>query len=105
MDDIKQKLDEILDTERRGIRKKLDEAREKSQSGPGEMTLEIQQRLLKNIEDRAARNQAKLDRLPPDVGGRIKELSNYCFRNNECQVICTGSKRDDGTGKRIEESS
>ena len=73
MDEIKQRLDKILDTERQGIQRKLDEARKKKESGDGTLDPEIQQRLLKHVEDMAARNQAKLNELPPDVGGRIKE--------------------------------
>ncbi len=85
MDEIKQKLDKILDTERRGIQKKLDEARQRAESGGGELAPEVQQRLLKNIEDRAAQNRAKLDELPPDVGGRIKELTDYDFMDEDAR--------------------
>ena len=85
MDEIKQKLDKILDTERQGIQKKLDEARKKTQNGDGTLDPEIQQRLLKHIEDMAARNQAKLNELPPDVGGRIKELNHYDFMDEDAR--------------------
>ncbi len=83
MDEIKQKLDKILDTERQGIQKKLDEARKKAQSGDDTLDQEIQQRLLKHVGDMAARNLAKLDDLPPDVGGRIKELNRYDFMDED----------------------
>ena len=85
MDDIKQKLDQILETERQGIRKTLDEASEKSRSGNGELTPEMQERLLKNIQDRAAQNLSKLDELPQDTGGRIKGLTDYDFMDEDAR--------------------
>jgi uncharacterized protein with von Willebrand factor type A (vWA) domain len=85
MDDIKQKLDKILETERQGIQKKLDETRRKSQTGAGQLEPEIQQRLLKHLEEMAARNREKLDQMPPDVGGRIKELNHYDFMDEDAK--------------------
>ncbi len=85
MDELREKLDEILDLERRGIQSKLSQAREKKGTGDGALDPETQQRLLKHVEEMAARNQARLDRLPPDVGGRIKELSQYDFMDEEAQ--------------------
>ena len=85
MDELREKLDEILDMERRGIQKKLDEAREKKESGDGALDAGTQQRLLKHVEEMAARNQAKLNELPPDVGGRIKELNQYDFMDEGAQ--------------------
>jgi len=85
MDEIKQKLEKILDTERQGIQKKVNEVRKKAESGNWELAPEIQQRLLKNVEDRAAQNQAKLDELPPDVGGRIKQLTDYDFMDEDAR--------------------
>ncbi|MFC2020295.1 VWA domain-containing protein [Chloroflexota bacterium] len=85
MDEIRQKLDEILETERQGIERKLDEAKDKAETGGGELSPEVQQRLLKNIEDRAAQNREKLDNLPPDVGGRIRELNDYDFMDEDAR--------------------
>ncbi len=68
IDEIRQKLDNILKTERQGIQRRLDEARQKASEGAGELSPEMQPRLLKTIEDRAAQNLKKLDELPPDVG-------------------------------------
>ncbi|MFC2014958.1 VWA domain-containing protein [Chloroflexota bacterium] len=85
MDEIKQKLDEILETEKSGIQKKLDEAQEKTETGGGELSPEVQQRLLKNIEDRAAQNREKLDNLPPDTGGQIRELNDYDFMDEDAR--------------------
>ncbi|MFC1952849.1 VWA domain-containing protein [Chloroflexota bacterium] len=85
MDEIRQKLDEILKTEREGIQKKLDEAGEKSRSNQTDLSPEVKQRLLKNIKDRAAQNRGKLDNLPPDTGGQIRELNNYDFMDEDAR--------------------
>ena len=85
MDEIKQRLNKILDTERQGIHKKLDEARKKTKIGDGTLEPETQQRLLKHVEDVAARNQVKLNKLPPDVSGGIKELNHYNFMDEDAQ--------------------
>jgi uncharacterized protein with von Willebrand factor type A (vWA) domain len=85
MDEIRQKLDKILKTEREGIQRKLKEAKEKAETGGGELSPEVQQRLLKNIEDRAAQNRNKLDNLPPDIGGQIRELTKYDFMDEDAR--------------------
>jgi len=83
IDTIRQKLDSIVKTERRGIQKQVDEAHKKAEEGTGELGAEMQQRLLKTVEDMAAQNLAKLDALPTDLGGQIKELTQYDFMDNE----------------------
>jgi len=85
MDEIKQRLEKILDTERQGIQKKVDETRKKVESGDQELAPEVQQRLLRNIEDMAAQNRAKLDALPPDIGGQIKQLTDYDFMDEDAR--------------------
>jgi uncharacterized protein with von Willebrand factor type A (vWA) domain len=84
-DEIKQRLDDILRTEREGIQKKLEEARQKTRTNEGELSPEVRERLLKNIEDRAAQNRAKLDGLPPDIGGRVRELTGYDFMDEDAR--------------------
>ena len=83
MDEIRQKLDNILKMERDGIQRKLDEAKQKASEGTGEINPEMQQKLLKAIEEMASQNRARLDGLPPDPGGRIKELAQYDFMDEE----------------------
>ncbi len=85
MDEIRQKLDSILKTEREGIQRRLDEARQKAGEGAGELSPEVQQRLLKTIEDMAAQHSEKLDQLPTDVGSQIKELAQYDFMDEEAR--------------------
>ena len=85
MDDIREKLDTIIKTEREGIGKKLDETRSRSDDEGSGLDPEVKQRLLKSLEDRAAQNLETLDNLPPDVGGRIKELTDYDFIDEDAR--------------------
>jgi uncharacterized protein with von Willebrand factor type A (vWA) domain len=85
MDDIRKKLEEIVQTERKGIQERLDAARQKSAESSQELNQEMREKLLKNLEERASQNIDKLDDLPSDVGGRIKELSQYDFMDDEAR--------------------
>ena len=40
---------------------------------------------MKLLEDRAARNQETLDNLPPNLGGAVKELTDYEFMDPDAQ--------------------
>ncbi len=83
VDEIRQKLDDILKTERQGIQKKLDEARRKAEEGAPGVTPEMGQKLLKTVEDMADKNLEKLDSMPSDMGGQVQELSQYDFMDEE----------------------
>jgi uncharacterized protein with von Willebrand factor type A (vWA) domain len=92
MDEIRKKLEDIIKTEREGIQKKLEEgrqkaeeARQKTDGGTEGLDSEVQDRLLKKIEDMAAQNLERLDSLPKDVGGQVKELTNYNFMDADAQ--------------------
>jgi uncharacterized protein with von Willebrand factor type A (vWA) domain len=85
MDEIGKKLDNILKTERQGIQRRLDEARQRASEDVAELSLEMQQRLLKTIEDMAVQNLKKLDELPPDIGGQIRGLTQYDFMDEEAR--------------------
>lgn len=85
MDDIRKKLDEILKTERDGIQKKIDDARQKAEKGSPDMNPEVGKRLLKRMEDMAAQNREKLGKLPQDTGGKIKDLLNYDFMDEQAR--------------------
>lgn len=85
IDEIRQRLDNILKTERQGIQRRLGEARQKAGESTGELSPEMQQRLLETVEDMAAQNLKKLDELPPDIGGRIRELAQYDFMDEEAR--------------------
>jgi len=83
MEDIRKRLNDIIDMERRGIQQRLDEAGKKAEEGGKDLDPEVRDRLLKNLQDRASQNLEKLEALPEDVGGRIKDLSKYDFLDGE----------------------
>jgi len=73
LEDIKRKLDQILQTERSGIERRLGEAREGAERG------QVPKETLNKFEKLADRNTKALDRLPPDPAGRIRGLQDYDF--------------------------
>jgi uncharacterized protein with von Willebrand factor type A (vWA) domain len=85
MEDIRKRLEDIINTERQGIQRRLDEARKKAADGSRDLNPEVQERLLRNLEERASQNMEKLEVLPEDVGGRIKELTQYDFMDGEAR--------------------
>lgn len=85
MDDIRKKMEDVIHTERQGIQKKLDEARQKTEKGSPDLSPEIGEKLLKNLEERASQNISKLDALPKDIGGQIKEMTDYDFMDADAR--------------------
>jgi uncharacterized protein with von Willebrand factor type A (vWA) domain len=79
LDDIRRKLDQILQTERQGIDRRVNEAREGAQKG------QVPPSTLQKFEQLARRNRGELDRLPPDPAGRIRELQSYDFVDPEAR--------------------
>jgi uncharacterized protein with von Willebrand factor type A (vWA) domain len=102
LDEINKKLEEIVQTERQGIERRVDEGRQKveqarqqqqgqqgeqgeqdqqgQQNQPdGEPDADQQAALQKMLENMAARRQQQLDALPDDPGGKIRELNDYDF--------------------------
>ncbi len=84
VDDLTRQLEEILQTERQGIRQRLDDAREQVESTPDEDRPQWED-LLKMLEQRAQRNLDTLDQLPEGLAGQIQELMNYDFMDPEAQ--------------------
>ena len=84
VDDLARQLEEILQTERQGIRQRLDDAREQVESTPDEDRPQWED-LLKMLEQRAQRNLDNLDQLPEGLAGQIQELMNYDFMDPEAQ--------------------
>ena len=83
MEDLKERLQEVLETERSGIDKRMSEAREQMEAagddsehlkGPMEM-----------LEDRAERSRERLDSLPESPSGAIRELQQYDFMDPEAR--------------------
>ena len=87
MDDIKERLQDIVATERQGIDQRLEEARQQAaQAAPArEQDPEQLQHLLDYLQQRAERNREQLDNLPESPGGQIQELSSYDFMDPEAQ--------------------
>jgi uncharacterized protein with von Willebrand factor type A (vWA) domain len=67
--DIRRELDEIVDQERTGVERRLE------QSGAAQADPDLE-RMLRDV---AAKRLDQLDALPPDVGERIRDLREYDF--------------------------
>ena len=84
MDDLKERLKQITETEHQGIDRRVEEARQQqAQSSPEDAA--DKERLMQLLEERASRNRERLDSLPSSLGGAIKELSDYDFMDPEAQ--------------------
>lgn len=70
--DLKQQVQDVVDTERAGIEKRL------AESEPGSPR--------QVLEKVARRRRDQLDRLPEDLGGRIKSLRDYEFMDGEAET-------------------
>ena len=86
MEDLQERLEEIIRTERAGIDRRLEEAQQQV-AGAREDERPQQEELYKLLEQRADRNREKLDDLPEGVGGQIKELMEYDFIDPEAQQM------------------
>ncbi|MEK7814445.1 MAG: VWA domain-containing protein [Chloroflexota bacterium] len=84
VDDLKERLKEIVQTEREGIQRRLDQVQDQVAQASDDQRAE-QEGLQKLLEQRAQRNLEKLDKLPDSVGGQVKELMEYDFIDPEAQ--------------------
>ncbi len=76
MKDMKEKLDEILEQERQGMDKRMQDTEEKrGEPGRDEMKDQLTEKLRQQVD----RNKETLDGLPGSLGGAIKELNDYEF--------------------------
>ncbi|MBI4213336.1 MAG: VWA domain-containing protein [Chloroflexi bacterium] len=112
MDDIKERLERVLQTEREGIQRRLQgappgppdseqtpdsqrQAQSKENDQPGESSpaspagspspFSNDTDLQQLLESMARRRLDQLDALPPDVGGRIQQLRDYDFMDPEAR--------------------
>ena len=83
MDDLKERLQDVVDTERSGIERRLGEAREQLAAAGDEA--EHLRGPMQVLEERARRSKETLDSLPESAGGAIKELSDYDFMDPEAR--------------------
>src|ERR1700733_15349810 len=65
-EDIARQLDEIVDQEREGIDRRVDDARASGDKRREDL-----------LEDLAQERRQQLERLPPDLAGRVSELQEY----------------------------
>src|SRR6476619_5414161 len=70
-DDIAEQLNEVVDMEREGIERRVEEA---TRSGD--------QRRQELVEDVAEQRRRELEELPPDLAGRVQSLQNYEFMDD-----------------------
>ena len=78
--DLQERLDKIVETERQGIQHRVDEARQRAAEAR-------QEKLLQTLENMASQNVDFLDQLPEDLGGRIKALREYEFMDSEARQM------------------
>ena len=86
VDDLKERLEEIIRTEREGIDRRLAAARDPAAQAP-ETDPALAENLYNLLQQRADRNREKLDNLPPGLGGQIQELMEYDFIDPEAQRL------------------
>ena len=82
LDNIKQRLQDIVQAERRGIEKRLADARSRFASTMGgennsAPTHQETERLLQHLDEMACRNQEFLDKLPQQPAQAIQQLKEY----------------------------
>jgi uncharacterized protein with von Willebrand factor type A (vWA) domain len=82
--DVRQRLDDIVERERAGVQRRLDETEpgfEPAAQGDEPPDPQLQ-RMLRGI---AAKRLDSLDALPPDVGSRIRALQDYDFIDGDAR--------------------
>ncbi len=84
VDDLKERMDEIVQMERDGIKRRVDDATEQVEADESEDKTQ-QESLLGLLKKRADNNREKLDALPKGLAGQLKELMEYDFMDPEAQ--------------------
>ena len=83
MDDLKERLQDVVETERGGIDRRLEDTRQRLELSGDEA--EHLQGPMQLLEERAQRSRDTLDSLPKGLGGAVKELSDYDFMDPEAR--------------------
>ncbi|MFQ5860743.1 MAG: VWA domain-containing protein [Dehalococcoidia bacterium] len=88
LDSLRRQLDEVIQTERRGIERRLQEVEERYQQlrvsegySPG-----LEEELLRRLQREAQRSRQFLDRLPPQVAETLRQLKDYEFMDDEART-------------------
>ncbi len=80
LDDIREQIKEIVETERAGIQRRLDEAGSRQQAETEDSDDALDEDSLRQIlESMAAKKRDQLDALPSDPAGAIRGLQEYDF--------------------------
>ncbi len=74
-DDIAEKLNEIVDQERAGIDRRVDEARESGDRRRQEI-----------VDDLASERRRQLEELPPDLANKVQSLQSYEFMDDAARA-------------------
>ena len=83
MDDLEERLQDVIDTERGGIDRRLDDAqRQLDEAGPDAEHLQAPMRML---QDRAQRSAEALDNLPDSAAGKVQKLQDYDFMDPDAR--------------------
>ncbi|MBW3669459.1 MAG: hypothetical protein KY443_09645 [Actinobacteria bacterium] len=73
-DDIAQRLRDVMDTEREGLDRLVEDARQSGDERRRDITEEV-----------AAERRMQLDLIPPDLAGMVRELQEYEFTSTEAR--------------------
>ena len=84
MQDLKERLEQIIDTERKGIDRRVQEARQQLNESPAEEAQQMQEPM-RLLQERADRGGESLDSLPESPGGQLRELNEYDFMDEEAR--------------------
>ena len=84
MRDLKERLDDVLQTERAGMDRRLGEIEDSLANMSGEEA-EQAGRLRDLFKQRADRNRERLDQLPESTAGALRELQDFDFIDPEAQ--------------------
>ena len=84
MQDLKERLEKIIDTERKGIDRRVQEARQQLNESPTEEAQRMQEPM-KLLQERADKGREFLDNLPESPGGQVRELNEYDFMDEEAR--------------------
>ena len=85
MDDLQAKLDDIVQTERRGIERRVEESKQPPPPGSEQTTAADNEALRNMLESMAEKKRSFLDALPESVPQRFQSLSQYDFMDNEAR--------------------
>ncbi len=79
--DLEERLEQVVRAEREGIERRVEEGRQKIESGEAPEQAAFQ----KALERMADQKRQQLDKLPPQPAGQIQELSDYDFMDGDAR--------------------